>query len=178
MLNNKGQESIVFEVLIAVILMTFVFVIGGYAMTSLNQTKCSKEIDLSMVQLATSIEKAGALSIGSYSYNFAPSSCFSNNQTKYTLEKEGPVLCSSYCPGTDSCYLLKYDNPKDPVSTVRYKCVNVSRYVAFSPETCNSNRPQGYKELPMSKSSIFYPADYIFQSQSLTSPTICVYYKQ
>jgi hypothetical protein len=157
--------------------MTFVFVIGGYAMTSLNQTKCSKEIDLSMTQLASSIEKAGALSIGSYSYTFAPSSCFSNNETKYTLEKEGPVLCSSYCPGSDICYLLKYNNPKDPVSTVRYKCVNVSRYVDFNPGTCMMP-PADYKELPVSVSTLFYPADYVFQSMSLTSPTICVYYKE
>lgn len=175
LLNNKGQESIVFEVLIAVVLMTFVFLVGGYAMKSLNQTKCAKEIDLSMAQLASAIEKAGAISIGSYSYKFSPASCFGSEKTAYTLESGSSVLCSSYCPGSSTCYLLKYDNPKDPVSPVRYKCVNISRYVKFSTYECDAGVPPGYKKLE--EPLVFPPGNYIFQSLSLNKPTICIYYK-
>ena len=177
--SQKGQESIVFEVLIAVILMTFVFVIGGFAMKALNETKCSKEIDLSMSQLASAIEKAGATSIGTYYYKFSPSSCFggkSKNVT-YELKPESATLCSSYCPGSTYCYLLKYLNNADPVSPLRYKCVNISKYVELNnSEACNIS--QKYELMPIGSGIIFHPGDYIFESKSLTSPLICIYYNQ
>ncbi|MDD4983872.1 MAG: hypothetical protein PHH82_03490 [Candidatus ainarchaeum sp.] len=174
--SQKGQESIVFEVLIAVILMTFVFVIGGYAMKSLNETKCSKEIDLSMSQLASAIEKAGATSIGTYYYKFSPSSCFRNKETSYELKSESATLCSSYCPGTNYCYLLKYQNQQDPVSPLRYKCVNISKYVGLNNTgICSA---QGDYDVMQVNPTIFHQGDYLFESKSLTVPSICIYYKQ
>jgi len=174
MLNSRGQEAIVFEVLIAVILMTFVFVIGGFAMNSLNQTKCSKEIDLSMSKLATSIEKAGAISIGSYSYKFSPSACFQNNKTDYELIVAEGSLCSSYCPGSSYCYLLQYSNEEDPVSPVRFRCVNISRYISINPGGTCPVLPGAYDLLP--EPFIFGAGSYVFQSKSLTNPTMCIYY--
>ncbi len=173
--NSKGQESIVFEVLIAVILMTFVFIIGGYAMTSLNQTKCSKEVDSTMSQLAVAIEKAGSVSIGSYYYTFSESSCFRDNNTTYILKEETSALCSSYCPGSTQCYLLKYNNSSDPVSTVRYKCVNISRYVTFNGGSCTNPPDAGYETLP---GLTFSSGNYIFESYSLGNPEICIYIKK
>jgi hypothetical protein len=129
-----------------------------------------------MSQLASAIEKAGATSIGTYYYKFSPSSCFRNKDTIYELKSESTTLCSSYCPGSNYCYLLKYENQQDPVSPLRYKCVNISKFVGINNTGICNNPPADYDTLPTNP-IVFPSANYLFESKSLVNPSICVYYK-
>ncbi|PIU02960.1 MAG: hypothetical protein COT55_00750, partial [Candidatus Diapherotrites archaeon CG09_land_8_20_14_0_10_32_12] len=65
----------------------------------------------------------------------------------------------------------------DPVSPLRYKCVNISQYAGLN-NSGACNMPTEYELIPTDSGIIFHPGDYIFESKSLTSPSICIYYNQ
>ena len=56
MLSQKGQEAAPFELLIAVITMTFVIVVGLNAMSTLLRAQCEGKIDQNMEELKTALE--------------------------------------------------------------------------------------------------------------------------
>ena len=56
MVNNKGQESAPFELLISVIIMGFVIFVGLIAMNQLNEQKCINETKAKLEEMKTKIE--------------------------------------------------------------------------------------------------------------------------
>lgn len=131
--NNKGQSDTVFEVLIAVILLGFVLTAGGFAMNSLSNTKCSKEIDLSLLDLKRNIEEGANSPLISTKFTIYTPNCFGTNYKIKLIKSDDLRLCTSYCPGsTSSCFLLRYENDKDKASQVRYNCVNISPAINFT----------------------------------------------
>lgn len=148
--NNKGQSDTVFEVLIAVILLGFVLTAGGFAMNSLSNTKCSKEIDLSLLNLKRSIEDGANSPLISTKFNVRIPNCFG---TMYSVKlvKNTDEKCTSYCPGsTSECYLLIYENPKDKASQVRYNCVNISPAIIIK---SGSDGVEGYDSVSINTPS-------------------------
>lgn len=134
--NNKGQADTVFEVLIAVILLGFVLTMGIYAMNTLSNNKCSKTIDLKLNELVSNIEISASGTLVSKDFFFRMDNCF-GTQYSVQMQKQSGGMCSSYCLGsTDSCYLLKYENPKDKVSQVRFSCINISPSLQINPTSC------------------------------------------
>jgi hypothetical protein len=150
--NNKGQSDTVFEVLIAVILLGFVLTAGGFAMNSLSNTKCSKEIDLSLLDLKRNIEEGANSPLISTKFTIYTPNCFGTNY-KISLQRSDDLrLCTSYCPGsTSNCFLLRYENDKDKASQVRYNCVNISPAIILSGD---GEELDGYNIINPSQNSI------------------------
>lgn len=150
--NNKGQSDTVFEVLIAVILLGFVLTAGGFAMNSLSNTKCSKEIDLSLLDLKRNIEEGANSPLISTKFTIYTPNCFGTNY-KISLQRSDDLrLCTSYCPGsTSNCFLLRYENDKDKASQVRYNCVNISPAIIL--DNSDNSPPSGEYNLILPKSN-------------------------
>ena len=172
-INSKGQSDIVFEVLVAVILMSFVLTAGAYAMNSLSTTKCSKQIDASLSDLTRSIETALSSAITQESFLFSIPSCFSNKHKVSILKTEGDI-CLHYCPGvTNKCVLLKYEDNKDKVQTIRYKCINISYVTLINPNSCGQKI--GEYSLYKDQNNEIDRGKYLFTSNSFKTPILCIY---
>ncbi len=150
--NNKGQSDTVFEVLISVILLGFVLTAGAFAMTSLSNTKCSKTIDLSLLELKRYIEDGANSPLISTKFSVQTPNCFGTDYNILLMKVSDPRLCSSYCPGSSSnCYLLRYTNNKDKASQTRFNCVNISPSINIG---TSSEAPEGYSIVPTIESDL------------------------
>jgi len=179
-LNQKGQADTVFEVLIAVILMSFVLLIGSFAMQSLSKTKCTKEINSSINEFSRTISLIATNPLSSKTYLFDMPVCFGPNY-QIVLEKKSGPICQSYCTGTtNQCWLLHYYNPKDKVSPVRYKCVNIAPSTTINDHSiCNSeDNFENLTDDGDNKIGPFKRNKYLINSNSITKPTLCIYSKK
>lgn len=177
-INCKGQADTVFEVLITVILLSFVMLVGSYAMTSLSSSKCSKEIDISLSSLSQIIVKTASSPLSSQYYLLALPRCFGGDSTvSVTQFVNEQYICNHYCPGSlGSCYLLKYENKSDKVSPLRYMCINISALTKINNQACTNNSPEGYTTIDFANGGIvMQKGKYYIASQSITEPTICIY---
>lgn len=179
--NSKGQAEAVFEVLIAVILLSFVLVIGSISMNTISNNKCSKEIDISLKDFVLNIERVSSSSLASKSYLFGLPNCFGPDADVKIISESDSALCSSYCPGsTGGCYLMQYDNNKDKVNPRRYNCLNISPITVLNDNgICNqgnlalvdSSQGNGAYSLEYK----FTRGKYLITSASLQRPNICIY---
>ena len=185
--DYKGQAETVFEVLIAVILLSFVLVVGSYAMSSLSDTKCSKQIDISLAEFSRTIEETASSSLASKFYLFDLPNCFGPSATTTLYEHENPQLCASRCPGSmGRCYLLRYDNEKDPISPTRYQCVNISPLTIMNDSKVCNDAPEKFTKKDSEKIAevldqralVFKRGQYVIKSVSLETPIVCVYEKE
>ena len=192
-INRKGQADVVFEVLIAVILLGFVLFTGTMAMSSLSNTKCSKSIDISLGDLRLTLEKAAASTLLSTEYLFNMPYCFGGDFNVALQKQTNAALCSAYCPGSSGqCYLLKYDNRKDKVNQVRYTCVQISSIVEVNTDVAGcvvpritSTTTDTYEPAPNSSlnggGTSFESGRYIINSKNLSSgrsvPILCIFKK-
>ncbi len=178
-INNKGQADTVFEVLITVILLSFVLLVGSYAMTSLSDSKCSKEIDISLINFSQVISRTASSALGSQYYSFDLPYCF-GSETEVKIEKRisDQSVCNHYCPGSlGSCYLMTYNNKKDKVNPVRHVCVNISPLTNINTSVCdNTELEDDFEIIGTEGTSINLPKGrYYISSQSLSDPNICMF---
>ncbi|MFH1224842.1 MAG: hypothetical protein V1676_03485 [Candidatus Diapherotrites archaeon] len=150
-LNRAGQEAAPFELLVAVIVMTFVIGAGLVAINYLNQEKCKGEADSSVENMKTAIETV-AKSQGHASVSFTIPGCFrasTDRGCSYSSDPEGAKLCirhmddetvcSHYCGGSSrSCYLLMFSSAN--YHSVR--CLRISSMTNFLADApCDPAQP-------------------------------------
>ena len=179
-INSRGQADTVFEVLITVILLSFVLLVGSYAMTSLSDSKCNKEIDIALSDLSRTLAKVSSSALGSQYYNFNMPNCFRPQIKVSVIKSYDNFICSHYCPGSlGSCFMLKYENDKDKVGPVRYRCINISSLTIINDSSvCTSmeNGDEFYEQIGLeNNSSDLNAGRYFFSSQSLSKPVLCIY---
>ena len=175
--DKKAQADAVFEVLIAVILMSFVFLVGSFSMQSLAKTKCSKEINIALSDLARNISLVATNPLASKQYFFNMPNCFGPNYNVKIIESQGS-LCASYCSGaSNKCFLLQYDNNKDKVSPIRYKCINISPMTMLNPLVYCSTLQNGFEIIQKDNSISLKKGKYLITSNSLNMPILCIYKK-
>jgi len=173
--NKRGQAETVFEVLIAVILLSFVMLVGTIAMTSLSNTKCSKEIDIALSDLVSTSEKTASSALSSRFYFFDLPRCFGPDAEVRLEKREEQDICSYYCPGSlGTCYLLKYNNNKDKISQTRYRCMNISPLTIINPPTFCDNIAN-YVMVTESESATISRGQILIKSASVTTPVLCIY---
>ena len=109
MVNEKGQESAPFELLIAVIIMGFVIFVGMVAMGQLSDQKCYNETKAKLEEMKTKIETVVA-ERSPQQINFTLSGCYNENDEDVKIQDHGePAFCAEYCGATKNlCTLLQY----------------------------------------------------------------------
>lgn len=147
-MHSKGQEAAPFELLVAVIVMTFVIVVGLNAMNTLLKEKCQGEIESQMEGIKTAIETV-AKGQGKANAYFEMPSCYrpSNDLSclPSTTDPDGAKLCivqrqdettcSFHCGGVRTqCTLLLFTSPQFNLM----KCLHISPNTSFpTGSTCD-----------------------------------------
>ncbi|MFA4855669.1 MAG: hypothetical protein WC634_03730 [archaeon] len=183
MLNNKGQESAPFELLIAVIIMSFVIFVGLIAMGNLTEQKCYNETVAKLEEMKTKIETVVA-ERSPQQINFRLSACYNpeDEQVKI-MDYSEPAFCADYCSATKNlCTLLQYyyAGANDTGGFAKRLCLNISPDADF-PTTggnCPPKEGEGY-ELVDFREEIVQGQYLLVNKTSVTStfPTICAYRK-
>jgi len=134
--GQRGQESAPFELLIAVIIMTFVIVVGLEATNVLAEQKCKGEIEQNLEQMKTALENV-VTQKGKANLFFDIPNCFEGEgQTSVRIKGwKDSAICGRFCGGArDSCTLVSYSSPR----FVLTKCLRISHNTTFGTgSTCD-----------------------------------------
>ncbi|MFH1256094.1 MAG: hypothetical protein V1494_02265 [Candidatus Diapherotrites archaeon] len=178
-MGKSGQEEAPFELLIAVVVMTFVITIGLYAVNVLRDKQCEGELEKSLGDLQQAIQIV-ANGQGTQTVTFAIPSCYQETEgvteTKISYEQETHT-CTYYCGSyRNECTLLKFYNPEHSTS----KCLFISSSTAFTSDSCTDfSREEGY-EVVNWHNSIISSGRYTLISKFnafSSNPVLCVYKK-
>ena len=181
MFNFKGQEEAPFQLLVAVILMTFVIIAGLNAMNEASKQKCFHNTEKLMNDLKLAIEKT-AIYQQPANVNFNPPGC--TKEEKFVLIKSDEArICQRLCMNSSSsCLLLRYST--SDVTGIQDKCINVIHSAQFrdvEDETESCKAMDGYKGIDIELDDGFVSGVYQFlysPTSGSGSPIICVYLKE
>ncbi len=119
---QKGQEEAPFQLLVAVILMTFVIIVGVNAMNEANKQKCFNDTEKLMNDFKLAVEKTANIKAPS-NVNFSLPGCTKNE--KFVIKRiDEARICSQVClNSSSSCTLLRYNT--NEVTGIQDKCINI-----------------------------------------------------
>ena len=141
-MNSKGQEEGPFELLVAVILMTFVIFIGLQAMDALRVQTCQGKAEKAMQELQTAIESAvnrNSITQVLFDYDkcFRPIKTTREGTPVITPEvllykKADAKQCHAICGGTETtCSFIRLANERFIID----KCLNIPYNTDFDTPT-------------------------------------------
>ena len=181
--NQHGQASAPFELFVAVIIMSFVIVIGYQVLEEVKKQVCLNSVDKEMTTFKYNLEDTVNRK-SSTKFLFSPEGdCFSSKGTIMKIQTEtNPKVCDARCGyPADVCFVMTFMNPKVS-NAFKVKCLDLPQYTNFPTELCNSG---GGDELttytpidPMNGQLL--PGLYALRNISAageTYPKVCVYYK-
>ena len=186
----RGQEEAPFQLLVAVILMTFVIIVGLRAMEQADEQKCFYETDKAMDDLRLAIENTAQNKTPSI-VNFNPPGC-TKNESFVLRKSDDERICKNACLNSStSCVLLRYSTSE--VTGIQDKCVNISYDTQFWNSTdhsaeCVDMSNQDFKPAEMERSYIVDESNLAglelgqyyfgyFDDPSRSFPAVCVYIK-
>ena len=178
-LGRRGQESAPFELLVAVVIMTFVILLGYRALDQVSEIKCKGEMEGELEKLKTTLENI-VKQKGKENLNFFPPTCYADKEAKILIKGfEDERICAAYCGGSRrSCTLLSYATPKFSLN----KCLRVSINTTFgSGDTCSGQEvsdPAAFEAVDFKTDQGVGHGSYILVSKfDLTGsyPIICAY---
>lgn len=196
-MNQKGQESAPFELLVAVIIMGFVMFVGMYAMTNLQREQCYNETLKTIQDFSRTLEEVATTPGHIKNYNLAfPSGCGAGQKreimigTRLVLTEQlflrawsNPEFCATKCESSGSlCVMLHYIR-QDAYGIT--KCINIPPDTVFPRQEsagtqggcANKINSSPAYELVNVRSDIS-EGYYLFQnisSPNSTNPVICAY---
>ncbi|MFH1240234.1 MAG: hypothetical protein V1672_03375 [Candidatus Diapherotrites archaeon] len=192
-MNQKGQESAPFELLVAVIIMGFVMFVGIYAMSNLQREQCYNETQKTIQDFSRTLEEVATTPGHIKSYNLAfPSGCGAGTKKKVTINDveqyteqlflrawSKPEFCATNCESSGSlCVMLHYFMAEGGGVI---KCINIPPDTVFPDDvsgecTDKSDETPAYKLIDV---RVDIPEGYyLFQNKSSpnsTNPVICAY---
>ncbi|MFH0714830.1 MAG: hypothetical protein V1847_03195 [Candidatus Diapherotrites archaeon] len=128
MKRTKGQESAPFELMVAVVLMSFVLLVAYQAIEKVRVTTCQQDNEKSLENMQTALEFV-AKNKGTTNVDFDIEACTSGDNPSVTLRTESQnYLCASYCgDARNICVLLQLHSKFKPVT----KCIGVNYRTNF-----------------------------------------------
>ena len=177
--NSKGQVSAPFELFVAIIIMTFVVIIGVQMLNNIQSQVCMASVDKELSEFKSKIEDT-ANNMASNKFFFSPEKCFNENKVIIKIETLNTAKqCSAKC-GTpvDTCFTIMFYAPDVP-NGYKDKCLNLPTYTSFPEALCESTGDvAGY--------DVVDPRDAIRLGQYVTRnvaqagdtyPKMCVFYR-
>ncbi len=178
-LGRRGQESAPFELLVAVVIMTFVILLGYRALQQVADIKCKGEAEGQLENLKTTLENI-VKQKGKENLSFFAPVCSTAKDTKIQVKGfEDERICAAFCGGSRrSCTLLTYSTSKFSLT----KCLRISINTTFGlGETCTGQEvsdPANYDAIDLKADAGIENGNYIMVSKfDLTGsyPIICAY---
>jgi len=130
-LNEKGQVSAPFELFVAIIIMSFVVIIGIQMLTNVQAQVCMASVDKELTEFKSKIEDT-ANNMASNKFFFSPQKCFNENRAIIKVETlASSKQCSAKC-GTpiDTCFIIMFYTADIP-NGYKDKCLNLPTYTSF-----------------------------------------------
>jgi len=187
--SAKGQESAPFELLIAVIIMTFVMMFGYMAMEDYQKMQCKAGINQELERMRDAIEST--VNQGSVSkVDFKIEQCFKKSRTVLNTVSNRTV-CSRICQeGRQECVSLDFWSDGHN----RRVCVNIPLHSQFegvsdpsagaysgycSDKSNPATNPIPYELLPIGNDDVGVPnGSYLFVDSTppgWSKPIVCAY---
>lgn len=180
MLNFRGQEEAPFQLLVAVILMTFVIIAGLNAMQEAEKQKCFNDTERLMNDLKLAIERTATYKQPA-NVIFNPPGC-SKDEAFILFKSDEERLCKRICINASTqCVLLRYSTSE--VSSIADKCVDIlsdTQFVYQGDETDSCEALPGFKGIEIDSDKGFVEGVYqfLYSQSSGDSSKICVYIKE
>jgi len=176
---SRGQVSAPFELFVAIIIMTFVVLIGSQMIFNANTNVCLNSIDKAMTEFKGKLEET-ANQKSSTQFMFQPDKCFDAKKAKISIEKFNTTRqCSAKCGKPwDSCFVLSFSSSE--LAAYREKCLNLPQYTTFYSALDSAMCPdiEHYTAISPANGGIKL-GSYILKNVSSigeTWPKVCVYY--
>lgn len=184
-MDEIAQAAAPFELFVAVIIMTFVVIVGYQALTKVNNEVCLNTVDREMTVFKVNLE--GAVNLKNQTkINFRPDSkCFSSKSAIMKIESEQDRrVCSARCgQPSDSCFIMTFSNP-EVANGFKQKCLELPQYTSFvTLDNCSESSGTElatYTPIDPQRDGQIRIGSYVFKNISPagdTYPKICVYYK-
>jgi len=144
MLSEKGQESAPFELLIAIIIMSFVIVVGFNAIQTLERETCKGTLDKNLEEIKSGIETV-VKNKSKANVSFSLPSCYKEDESNLRVINRVDIdFCSFYCGGSVSeCSVLQFSSP----TLTNTKCLRISSATVFNDRECNPEILTGQYEV-------------------------------
>jgi len=143
MFNEKGQESAPFELLIAIIIMTFVIVVGFQALDKLSTETCKGFLDQDLEELKRGIETVVKTKT-KIDVSFELPNCFTEAKSDLRIvQRRESRFCSNICGGSVAqCTALRFISPGHS----SFKCLKISAATDFNPSgVCGDANPDAIR---------------------------------
>ncbi|MDO8627725.1 MAG: hypothetical protein Q7K42_04620 [Candidatus Diapherotrites archaeon] len=179
--GRKAQESAPFELLIAIILMTFVIFVGMVALDKLQKSECDGKIEKQLEEISQALQSVTSnKGLVNLVVNFQ--GCGVNPDVRLKDEADA-YICNVFCGSQKrTCSLLHFTAKS--IDDTKIKCVNISALTEFK-----SNLDSGPCEKRDTKNLILvdwdtdnidegiYTITSPFSLSTIQIPTVCVYKK-
>ncbi len=187
-LNTRAQVNSPFELLVAIIIMSFVIIIGAQMIASANDQVCLASVDKAMSEFQSKLEDTAAYRT-SNKFDFRPvtNSCYNENKSIMKIEaiKDNSKRCGAVCGrAIDSCFIFTFNAP-DVAGGFKQKCLNLPAYTSFISDgsLCpTTGEFDGYTAIdPTGVQVIIYSGTYVLRNiapAGKTYPEICTYWKR
>jgi hypothetical protein len=181
-IGERAQAAAPFELLVAVVIMSFVMVVGYVVLDDVNTQVCLQSVDREMTEFKLAMEDSVAR-MSSAPLAFRPQgSCFSSKKSELQIyNEETRAVCAAVCGfASDECYIMKFTSEL-PGSTKR-KCLNLPPYTNFQVDMCVDEQLSGtgYAPIDPTVKGEFLAGSYVIRNVSPAGhpfPLICVWYK-
>lgn len=176
-----------FELFVAVIIMTFVIIIGTQMLNQSQEQVCLTSIDRELTEFKINLEDT-VNSRSATRFEFRPDDCYNEAKAVVKIFRyNDAATCGSKCgvSGVESCFVLLF-NASDISQGHREKCINIPAYTTFlggslGKDLCGVGADlQGFGPIfPVgTDGENLTPASYALRNvsdASETYPSICVY---
>jgi hypothetical protein len=128
----EGQMSSPFELMVAVIIMTFVIIIGTQMLNQSQDQVCLASIDRELTEFKINLEDT-TNSRSATKFDFRPDNCYNQNEAVVKIFRYADsATCGAKCgiSGVNSCYVLLFST-NDIANGFKEKCINIPTYATF-----------------------------------------------
>lgn len=187
MFERRGQAAAPFELFVAVIIMTFVVIVGYQALTKVTTEVCLNSVDKAMSDFKTSLEGTVKMKSQNKLFFHPEESCFISKQTIMKIEVVSErQVCAARCGSPmDTCFVMTFSNP-NIANAFKQKCLELPPYTNFDPDMCagavdSELSGQGYSPIRPMEAGQIGIGSYVFKNISPagdTYPKVCIFYKK
>ena len=188
--NTRAQMSSPFELLVAVIIMTFVIIIGTQMLGATQKGICAASVDRELTKFKINIEST-ANDRSANKFEFRPDNCYNESKAITKIQQfNTPAECGARCgiAGLNSCFVLFFYAPDLPGQNIPPKCLNISQYTTFigqNDSKCSTANQElaGFNPIvPVGSSTDnIFPGTYALRNVSSageTYPSVCVFWRK
>ncbi len=184
--RERGQVNSPFELLVAMIIMSFVVIIGAQMIAATNRQVCSANVDRAMTDFKLRLEETiSDRTSNRFTFNPVTNNCYNESSSSMRIENiRDSRACSNVCGrAVNSCFVMIFGS--DDIGVSKSKCLNIPVYTSFVSGDSSCPRSGDLAEYfsidVMSSGVNLRSGNYVLRVVSpvgATHPQVCIYYRR